>query len=129
MSFFNSFSTLIAESDFGGGFLPPSSPYGEGADQNPIGLIVKFLSNLVGFLTILGAMFFIVQFLMGAFSWISAGGDSGKVEKARNQILNGVIGLVIMVAAYSIIGLIGGIIGINFINLQDTIEELDPNNL
>ncbi len=129
MSFFNSFNTLIAQSEFGSGFIPPDSPYNEGGDQNPIGLIVKFLSNLVGFLTILGAMFFIVQFLMGAFSWISAGGDSGKIEKARNQILNGIIGLVIMVAAYSIIGLIGGIIGIDFINLEETIRELDPNNL
>ncbi len=112
---------------FGGGFRPPTDAYTEGAAENPFALVVQFLSNLIGFLTILGAMFFIVQFILGAFSWLTAGGDAGKVEKARNQLLNGVIGLVIIVMSYSIIGLIGGIIGIDLINLESTLNTILPN--
>lgn len=111
---------------FGGGFRPPTDVYIEGVETNPFGQVVNFLSNLIGFLTILGAIFFIVQFMLGAIGWLTAGGDTGKVEKARNQLLNGIIGLVIIVMSYSIVALIGGVLGIKLINLQDTLETIVP---
>jgi uncharacterized membrane protein len=121
--------TLIAENEFGSGFTPPTKAYTENAATNPMALIVKLISAGIGILTIVGAMFFIVQFLLAAFGWLTAGGDSGKVEKARNQILNSVIGLVLIVAAYAVIGLVGSLIGINIIDLQTTLEQLDPTQI
>lgn len=126
MTLFTAIHSLPIVLQFGGGFRPPTDVYIEDVDTDPFGQVVQFLSNLIGFLTILGAIFFIVQFILGAFSWLTAGGDTGKVDKARNQLLNGIIGLVIIVMSYSIVALIGGVLGINLINLQDTLETIVP---
>ncbi len=88
--------------------------------------VVKLLSNIIGFITLLGGLFFIVYLFLAAFDWLSAGGDSGKVEKARNRMTQGVLGLIVMVMAYSIIGIISHIIGLDLINLGDTIKTLKP---
>lgn len=47
------------------------------------------------------------MFLWGAIEWITAGGDSGKVGKARDKITQAIIGLVILVGSFVIIGFIG----------------------
>jgi len=123
------FNNLIAASEFGSGFTPPSPAYNDGSNDSTkvVGNIVKLLSSIIGVITVLGAIFFIVYLFLAAFDWLSAGGDSGKVEKARNRIMQGVIGLIVMVMAYSILGIISRIIGIDLINLEETIRTLDPN--
>jgi hypothetical protein len=91
-----------------------------------INTLVKFLSNLIGVITVLGGLFFIVYFFLGAFEWITSGGDSGKVEQARNKILHATLGLIVMVVAYSVIGIIGKLIGLDLINLRETVLEVVP---
>jgi type IV secretion system pilin len=121
--------TLIADSEFGNtGFTPPSSAFNEGSDTDTgvVENIVKLLSNIIGLITLLGGLFFIVHLFLAAFDWLSAGGDSGKVEKARNRIMQSVLGLTLMVMTYSIIGIISRIVGIDLINLGDTIRTLKP---
>ena len=48
----------------------------------------------------LGSLAVIVFFLLGAFTWITAGGDTSKIEQARNQIMNSVVGLVLLVSSF-----------------------------
>ncbi len=48
----------------------------------------------------IGSLAVIVFFLLGAFSWITAGGDKTKVENARNQITNAIVGLVLLVSSF-----------------------------
>ena len=77
--------------------------------------------------TALGALFFIVQFILAAIAWISAGGDSGKIEKARNNMMNGAMGLIILVSAYAAIGLIGNVLRIDILNFGQQISNIIPN--
>lgn len=107
--------TLIAESL--GSLKPPSQAYSQGADAGTgaVTNLENMLSTVIGFLTILAGLFFVVYFLMAAISWIGAGGDVGKISKARDQIIQGVIGLIVIIAAYSVIGLIGSIIGLDLL--------------
>jgi len=44
----------------------------------------------------------VVIVLTGGFKWMTAGGDEGKVDEAKNLIKAGVIGLAIIVTAYAI---------------------------
>jgi len=53
-------------------------------------------------LGILGVVFLALLFFAG-FLWMTSGGDSKKVEKAQQLIKNSIIGLVIILAAYSIV--------------------------
>ena len=102
------------------------SPLTDDAATDPGANLESILSNVFGFFTILGAIFFLVYFLLAALQWITAGGDSGKVEKARNRIMNGVLGLIILVGAYAFIGLIGGLIGIEILNPAQLLESISP---
>lgn len=120
--------TLIAQASDLGGFTPATDAYNEGSAVGTTALsnLELFLSNLIGFLTIFASILFIVYFLIGGIEWITAGGDSGKVQKARDKMVNGVIGLVVIIGAYGVIGLIGRVIGLDLLNPAQMLESIIP---
>lgn len=115
---------LIAQ--FGGGFEPPvDNTFTQGADANPEANLEVIISNMLGVVTVFAGLFFLIYFLIAAFKWISSGGDTGKVQTARDQIVNGVLGLVVVVGTYTIVAIIGAIVGFNILNpaaiIRDTL--------
>lgn len=82
------------------------------------------ISKILGFLTIVGSLWFMLQFVLGAFSWINAGGNKEALKKAQDKILHAVIGLVILVAAYALISVIGSLVGLNILNPGETLNLL-----
>ncbi len=125
----NTLQVGLIHAQFGNGFQPASdSPYTpqEITNDNVLGILVTFLSNLIGIITIIGGLFFIVYSFLGAFSWITAGGESGKIEKARQRIFHGVLGLIVIVMSYALIGIVGTIVGLDLINLEETINQVVP---
>lgn len=86
------------------------------------------ISNVIGMITVIGAIMFIGYFLLGAIQWISSGGDTGKVTKARDQMMHGVLGLFVLVMVYAIVGLVGSVLGItDILNPSVVLEGLVPN--
>lgn len=83
-----------------------------------------YLSDIIGLITALAALFFIVYAFLAAFQMAAAGGDSGKVTKAKDRLTWGVLGLVLIVATYSIIGLIGSLVGISILDPGAMINEI-----
>jgi hypothetical protein len=83
-----------------------------------------FISNLIGFLTALGSIFFVIYFVLGAFQWITSGGDKGKLESARNRMMYGVLGMILIIASYSLLGLLSGLIGVDFLNPAEQIRNI-----
>lgn len=70
----------------------------------------------------LGALAVIAFFIWGAFEWITAGGDSKKTETARSRMTNAVVGLVILVSAFTILSFLSKLFfGDNFDLLKLTI--------
>lgn len=87
------------------------------ADKEAVGSrLNSVLGGIIGFLTILGGLWFLFQFIIAGYNWISAGGDKGKVEAAQQKITNSLIGLLIVVGAYVIVGLLGKILGLDILN-------------
>lgn len=66
---------------------------------------------------IMGGLAFILFFLLGGIEWITAGGDKGKIEEARNKITQGLIGLAVLAASYVIVKFIETAIGLNLLNI------------
>lgn len=97
------------------------------ASGNAPDVFESIMSNIVGFLTILSGLYFFVMFIIGGLGWASAGGDSGKVDTAKNRMTNGVIGLIIVVAAYSVIFIVGTVLGIKILQPGEEIIKLSPN--
>ncbi len=85
-----------------------------------------YIGDIIGALTALAALFFIVYSFLAAFEWATAGGDSGKVEKAKNRFIWGTLGLVLIVASYSIVGLIGSLVGISILDPAELINNIVP---
>lgn len=67
---------------------------------------------------LVGGLAFLLYFLQGGLTWITAGGDKGKIEEARGKITQGLIGLAILAASYVIIKFIESAIGLNLLNIS-----------
>ena len=60
--------------------------------------VVNVTRAALGFLGIIA----VIIILWGGFQWMTAGGDSDKIGKAKNTIIRGIVGLVIILLAYAI---------------------------
>ncbi len=124
-------TSLISQNtlDFGDGLQPPmENSYTQGADDNlgVLFILARVISSILGTITVLGALFFIVYFFIAAFSWITGADDASKVEKARTRMIQSVLGLVVLVVSYSLLGVISSIVGIDFLNIAKTIQSIIP---
>ncbi len=111
-----------------GKIAPVTAAYSQGSDTSA-GVIKNaelIISNLVGVVTIGGGLAFLLYFFIGAFNWITSAGDKGKLEKARGHMIDGAIGMIIMVAAYGAIGLIGSVIGFDLLSPGTEFMKLVP---
>lgn len=87
--------------------------------QLDLGYIV---SAIVTLLMTLGAVALLLYFVKGAYVWLSAGGDKGKVEEARNHLTNGLIGMTILASVFAIYSIVDQFFGIGNINSQPQID-------
>ena len=78
---------------------------GGGSVATIIGL---FIQVVLGFLGVI----FLILIIYSGFIWMTASGDATKVAKARSVIINSIIGLVIVLAAYAITTLILTALGV-----------------
>lgn len=84
----------------------------------------KGLGNIIGFMTIIAALWFMFQFIIGGYQWIASGGDKNNLEQARDKIINSIIGLIIVVVAWIIVGLIGKLLGLDILNPGSVLQTI-----
>jgi hypothetical protein len=98
--------------------LPALAQYGlnetAGSAGLNAGLAAKSVPEIVGSiigaaLSLLGVLFLILM-LYGGYTWMTSYGNEQKVTKAKNLIVDALIGLVIVLAAYAITNFIIGAI-------------------
>lgn len=68
-----------------------------------IGQIVSFVVAFIIVIAFLAALLYIV---IGAFQWITSGGDKQRVADARNHIIAAVIGLIVIALSFIIINVV-----------------------
>jgi len=81
---------------------------------NPGTVVNNFALLLVG----VGGVIFFFLLLFGGIRLMLAGGDEKAAESARRSLTTGFIGLMIVVAAFFIAGLIGRILGVDILNIN-----------
>jgi hypothetical protein len=91
------------------GSVSLSNPLGDDkADRDPkvlIGNVINAVLGVVGSLALL-------MFIYGGFTWMTASGNSDKVQKGKNILLWATIGLIVIFTSYALV---------NFI-IQDVIQ-------
>ncbi|MBI2267931.1 MAG: hypothetical protein HYU80_00580 [Candidatus Blackburnbacteria bacterium] len=113
--------TLLAETKLGDirGFGPLGNP-----TDNPFNLLQKLLSSVIGFLTIGAIIWFTLQVIFGAYSWITSSGDPKGVNAAREKILFGIVGLIIVFSALVVISVIGFLLGVDVLNIENSLKTI-----
>ena len=90
------------------GLTGPGSAANIGLGDRPLKeSINSIIQILLGFLGILA----VIIILWGGFMWMTAAGDESKVDKAKKLIISGIVGIVIILAAYIIANFVIGTIG------------------
>lgn len=92
-------SASIIEANVAGGLtnqIGPSTGYTQTVTVG--GIVATLIQVALGFL----AVIFLILMIVAGFGWMTAAGDEAKVKKARGTIVTAIIGLVIVLAAYSL---------------------------
>jgi len=87
--------------------------------------ITTLLSNVIGFLSIIGFLFFTFQIILAGYKLLGASGDKNKAAEAQQQLTQGIIGVIIIVAAVFVVAGFSKLIGINnILDIKDWIDKL-----
>lgn len=111
----------------------PLSGFTTGFFQNPgvepatTTRFTDIITNLITILTIFAGLAFLLWFVVGALTWIMAADHADKLERAKNQMSSALVGLIIVILTFSVVYLIGQILGIDILKLTDIIPSLIPN--
>jgi hypothetical protein len=71
-----------------------------------------FLTSMLQALMAIGAITVLIFLLWGAFDWINASGEKGKIESARNKMTGAIIGLLVLTFVLVIFMFIQRMLGI-----------------
>jgi hypothetical protein len=72
--------------------------YGESTPQDIRITVMKIVNVVLQFLSVI----FLILILISGYQWMTAGGNEEQVTKAKKNLSNAVIGLVIILASWSI---------------------------
>ena len=78
--------------------LPDTVP----GDTDLKGSIINIINAVIGVLGIVA----VIVIIIGGIGYMTSAGDAGKVKKAKDTILYGVLGLVIVVLAFAIVNFV-----------------------
>ncbi len=81
--------------------------------NNPVSTLEAIISKVIGILTIIGAVYFIIQIIISGFSFMSSQGDPKALDISKKKITNNILGLAIIILAYGFGALITTLLGIN----------------
>jgi len=101
-------SLLLAQAD--GGAATPSagrldafgSKAGYGANPGSPTAMVTIIGKLIGYLLALLGVVFTGLLIYAGFLWMTAAGNEEQIGKSKKMLVNAVVGLIIIVLAYTI---------------------------
>ena len=85
---------------------------------NADSFLEKLIPNGVTLIFVGGSIFFFFQLIWGAVSWVISGGDKGSLESAKNRLSHAIIGFVLLIASFALIGLIENFFKINILRID-----------
>ncbi|MBI4778984.1 hypothetical protein HY797_00845 [Candidatus Falkowbacteria bacterium] len=93
----------VDSDDYWGGndlktYTRDNSGLGEAADRDPRQVAADIIKFILGFLGIIA----VIIVLYAGFKWMTAGGNEENVAAAKKMLINGIIGLIIILSAYAL---------------------------
>ena len=75
---------------------------GETLEGTGAGTVTGIVNGFIGALGIIA----VIVIIIGGIGYMTSAGDAGKVKKAKDTILYGIIGMIICVLAYAIVNFV-----------------------
>jgi hypothetical protein len=75
----------------------------------------EWLSRIAGAIMVIAVLMLLIYLLWGGISWITAGGDSSKVQSARDRITQAVLGIIVLAASIAIFMLVQSFLGVEIL--------------
>jgi len=91
---------------------PPS-----GVPSGGIDVIAKIVANAITIMMIIAVILSLFYLIIGGMQWISSGGDKAKVASARSRIMYAIICLVVAMAAFFLVSIIGYFFQVNLLQI------------
>jgi len=106
---------------------PPGSNF---VGDDPVAGVAKVLSFVIQLVLLVGGLATLIFLLLAAFEWITSSGDKEKLSKAQQKITSAVVGLLLIVLAFTVFSffmgtVLGGKFGIDG-NWTITLPKLSP---
>lgn len=70
------------------------------------------ISRILSVVMVIAVLLVLLYLITGAFEWITAGGEKGKIESARGKITGAVVGLIVLASTLAILVLVQRFIGV-----------------
>ena len=101
----------------------PALPAGLQNASNPVAagnILAKYIAVLWQTAIILGGLAVVIYLLMGGFYWITASGEKGKVEEAKERMQQAIIGFVVLSSIAAVSVFLSTAFGIDLLKPQFT---------
>lgn len=84
-----------------------------------------FISSVIGLISLIAIIWFIINLLTGAISVLTSAGDKNALENAKKKITNSLIGLLITFFSLFVVNFVGWLIGFpGVLGFQALFEQL-----
>lgn len=108
-------NTLLADIDFNiiERAKEQGLPHAENISQTAdgVGVVAGIIGGFLRVATLIAALLLLFNLVYAGIEWISAGGDSSKIEKAKTRITQSIVGVIILAASVAIFVTINTLIG------------------
>jgi hypothetical protein len=75
-----------------------------------------FVGSTLQATMVIAALLLLFYLIWAGIEWISAGGDSGKIEKARTKITQSIVGIIVLASTIALFSLVQRFLGIEVLN-------------
>ena len=103
-------TTIDIRTELNNSALYPTDLAEPGAESGAV--LGGIISTIVSTAIVFAALAVLIYFIWAGFNWLTAGGDKGKVEDARNRLTNAIIGMAIVASAYSLYTIVDRFFGV-----------------
>lgn len=95
---------------FGG--IGPLGLIGISPEQAPK-VFAQVIGNIIGFMTVIGALWFLFQVIIAGYNWLGAGNDKQKISEAQGKLTYAVVGFGVVALAIVVVRLVATLLNID----------------
>ena len=76
------------------------------------------ISSAVNLVLIVASILFVFNFLIGGIKFMLSGGNKEKRDSAKRQLMNAILGIIIIFSSWAVLGFVGEFFGVDFSTFQ-----------